>query len=109
MNILYLYSFLFALILSLVFIPFLIRNSVRWGLVDDPTGSARKLHSTVIPRSGGLGIILAAALSVLIVFPADQSIISFVLACLVITGFGLLDDLVELKPCRSWVVRPLEY
>lgn len=98
---LYPYSFLVALLSSLVFIPFLIRNSARWGLVDDPTGDARKIHSNVIPRSGGLGIILSAALSVLIVLPADEPIFSYVLAAMVIAGFGLLDDLVELSPIQK--------
>jgi UDP-GlcNAc:undecaprenyl-phosphate/decaprenyl-phosphate GlcNAc-1-phosphate transferase len=101
MDVRFLYSFLLALLLSLIFIPFLIRNSARLGLLDDPEGNMRKLHSFAIPRSGGLGIVLAAALSVLVVLPANESLFSFVLACLVIIGFGLLDDLVELRPLQK--------
>ena len=101
MGIQFLYSFLISLVLSLVIIPFLIRHSARLGLVDDPTGNARKIHSTAIPRSGGLGIILSAAIALLIVLPFDESIFSFVLASLVVIAFGLLDDIVELKPVQK--------
>lgn len=69
--------------------------------MDDPSGSERKIHSDVIPRSGGLGIILPAAVSALIVLPLDGSLLSFLLACLVIISFGFLDDIVELKPIQK--------
>lgn len=101
MNVLYIYSFLLALTLSLVLIPYLIRNSARWGLVDDPEGSQRKLHTRVVPRSGGLGIVLAAAVAILVLLPVDQPIVSYILGCLIIAGFGLLDDFVELKPWQK--------
>lgn len=87
--------------MSHIFTPFLIRYSARWGLVDDPTGSARKLHKQVIPRSGGLGIVMAAAVAVLFLLPIDQTLSSFVAASLVIAGFGLLDDIVELNPLQK--------
>ena len=98
MEVRYLYGFLLALLLAMAFFPLLIRYSVRWGLVDDSTGNARKIHTGVIPRSGGLGIIVAAALSVLIVQPTADTSFSFIAACLVIISFGLLDDIRELNP-----------
>ena len=98
MEIQYFYSFLIALVLSLLLIPVLIKHSARLHLVDDPAGNTRKLHDHTMPRSGGLGIILAAAVALLIVLPLNQSLFSFLLACLVIICFGLIDDVVELKP-----------
>ncbi|MEM1152965.1 MAG: MraY family glycosyltransferase [Pseudomonadota bacterium] len=94
-------SFLLSLVLSLLLIPLLIKHSARLNLVDDPVGSARKLHEAPMPRSGGLGIIMAAAVALLIMLPLDESLFSFLLACLVIIGFGLLDDIVELKPVQK--------
>jgi len=98
MELQFLYSFCLALILSLVLIPILIKISSTLRLVDNPEGNERKLHSAPIPRSGGLAIILSAAIALLLVLPNDESLNSFLLSCLVIVGFGLLDDLVELKP-----------
>ncbi len=98
MEVQFLYSFCLALVLSLVLIPILIKVSSYLRLVDNPSGSARKLHTAPIPRSGGLAIILSAAIALLLVLPSDSSLNSFIISCLVIVGFGLLDDLVELKP-----------
>ena len=97
----FLYSFVLALLLSLLLIPVLIRVSTQLRLVDNPVGNARKLHSTPIPRSGGLAIILAAGIASLIILPADESLTSFLLGCLVIISFGLIDDLVELRPAQK--------
>lgn len=101
MGIQYLYGFTIALALSLLFISFLIRYSARLGLMDDPAGDARKLHSETMPRSGGLGIILAASLALLAVLPLDSSLFSFLLACSVIICFGLLDDILTLSPLQK--------
>jgi UDP-GlcNAc:undecaprenyl-phosphate GlcNAc-1-phosphate transferase len=103
----YFYSFLIALVLSLLLVPVLIKYSTRLHLVDDPTGHARKLHKHTMPRSGGLGIILAAGLALLIALPLDERLFSFLLACLVIICFGLLDDVVELKPLWKLVGQAL--
>ena len=97
----YLYSFLLALILSLLLIPVLIKHSAWLHLVDNPAGNARKIHSSAMPRSGGLGIILAASAALLYILPLNASLFSFILACLVIISFGLLDDVVELKPIQK--------
>lgn len=94
----YLLSFLLSLLLALFLMPILIRNSARWGLVDDPASEDRKIHDHIIPRSGGLAIILASALSVVIVLPIGDSLLGFLAASAVIIFFGLLDDLVQLKP-----------
>jgi len=94
----FLYSFCLALVLSLVLIPVLIKVSSHLRLVDNPEGNERKLHDAPIPRSGGLAIILSAAIALLLVLPTDESLFSFLISCLVIVGFGLLDDLVELRP-----------
>ena len=101
MDIQYLYSFLLALGLSMLLIPLLIRHSARLHLVDDPAHSSRKLHSRAMPRSGGLGIILAASAALLVILPIDESLFSFLLGCLVIICFGLLDDVIELKPLQK--------
>jgi UDP-GlcNAc:undecaprenyl-phosphate/decaprenyl-phosphate GlcNAc-1-phosphate transferase len=101
MDIQYLYIFVIALALSLLFISLLIRHSARLGLMDDPTGDSRKIHSEKIPRSGGLGIIMASGLAMLIILPFKESPLRFLIASLVIIGFGLLDDILKLSPLQK--------
>ena len=101
MQLLYLYGFFLALLSSVVLIPILLKYAGQLGLVDDPIGSARKLHKAPIPRSGGLGIIIPTGIAVLVVLPWDDSVLGFLFSSLVIVGFGLLDDFIELKPIQK--------
>ena len=86
MDIQYLYSFLLALILSLVLIPLLRKYSAHMGLVDHAGGNQRKLHSDSMPRSGGLGIITAAAIALLLVLPVDGYLLGFLFSCFLMIG-----------------------
>ncbi len=92
----YLYSLTVALFLTIALIPVLIRLSSRFGLVDDPTAE-RKVHTTVMPRTGGLGIIIGVALPLLFLLPLDGYLIHLFTGCAIIVIFGLLDDRVELS------------
>ena len=103
METLFIYGFSLSLVLSLLLIPILIKVSGHLSLIDDPQGSARKLHSTPIARSGGLGIILSVTIALLIILPIDESLTSFLVSSLVIVTFGLIDDLFELKPVQKLV------
>jgi UDP-GlcNAc:undecaprenyl-phosphate GlcNAc-1-phosphate transferase len=60
-----------------------------------------------MPRSGGLGIIIPTAIAILVVLPWDDSVLSFLFGSLVIVGFGLLDDVIELKPIQKLVGQAL--
>jgi UDP-GlcNAc:undecaprenyl-phosphate/decaprenyl-phosphate GlcNAc-1-phosphate transferase len=81
-----------SLFISLVLVPLLIRYASSLGLVDQPDG-LRKIHTKVIPRSGGL-----AALLPLIAFTQFNSLdIYHLVAALVILCFGVMDDRFDLK------------
>lgn len=88
-------AFCVSLLLSIVLVPLFARHALRLGLVDVPDG-VRKIHQAAIPRCGGIAI----ALSVLVpsVFFAQYLPIhiSFILACVIIIFFGLLDDRFDL-------------
>ena len=101
MQILYLYGFFLALFASLVLIPVLMKYANRLRLIDNPVGSLRKLHKKPMPRSGGLGIIIPTAMTILIVLPWDDSVFSFLIGSLIIISFGLLDDIIELNPVQK--------
>ena len=107
MQLLYLFGFFLALLSSLVLMPLLMKYASQLGLIDNPIGSARKLHKAPMPRSGGLGIIIPTAIAILVVLPWSDFVLSFLVSSLVIVGFGLLDDIIELKPIQKLIGQTL--
>jgi UDP-GlcNAc:undecaprenyl-phosphate/decaprenyl-phosphate GlcNAc-1-phosphate transferase len=91
----YLYSLTVALFLTIALIPLMIRVSASLGLVDDPSAE-RKVHTTSMPRTGGLGIIIGAALPITFLLPFDGYLVNLFLGSVIIVFFGLLDDRMEL-------------
>lgn len=100
-------SFLVPLLLSLLLTPIVIKFANRIGATDAP--DERKVHTSVMPRIGGLAVILSAAgtiLTLYILFPEflpslfDGShttlIVFFCFICLF--GLGFWDDLKPLSP-----------
>lgn len=87
-------SFLISILIAILMVPMLIRFAPQLGLIDQP--NERKVHSTQIPRIGGVAIVIASLCSVLLWTSLDQNIIAFVCAGSVLLAFGLWDDKVEL-------------
>ncbi len=92
----YLYSLTVALFLTIALIPVLIRYSGRLGLVDDP-GADRKVHTSVMPRTGGLAIIIGVTLPLLFLMPLQGFVGYLFIGSAIIVIFGLWDDRVELN------------
>jgi len=78
MGTIYIAAFVVACASSFSATPFAIWLSRRWGVLDYP--DARKVHTTPIPRWGGLGIyigILMGILGVIIGFPRFRQLLSY--------------------------------
>jgi len=88
------FVFLTALFVAMVLVAIFMRLAPRLRFVDVPDG--RKIHSAVIPRVGGIGIVLGAVASVLAWIDLSRSTEMFLLGIGVITAFGLWDDRVDL-------------
>lgn len=86
-----LYSFTVALFLTTALIPLCIRLAPQLGLIDAPNES-RKVHSQVIPRSGGLAMALGIIIPLLWFLPASEELVHLCIGGLVIVVFGLFDD-----------------
>ncbi len=89
--------FFTALFLSLWLTPFTVRLSRRLGAVDRP-GDERKVHSRVVSRLGGLAMVAAVGVSLLLFFPVDRRLAAFLLGALVVSAAGFVDDLRILRP-----------
>ncbi len=90
------YSFTLALFLTIASTPLLIKYSTRLGLVDAPD-EARKVHTKLMPRTGGLGIIFGAFVPLVLLLPLDPQLLHLLVGCGIIVVFGLLDDRVQLS------------
>ncbi len=107
MTIPFIYSILLPLLLSLVMTPWVIRFAKKIGATDAP--GERKVHTTVMPRIGGLVIFLSAGISMIAIFylfpsvfsivaenNTTASILAFCFVSLFLLGFW--DDLKPLSP-----------
>ncbi|MEX2574281.1 MAG: hypothetical protein WD317_08290 [Balneolaceae bacterium] len=100
-------SFVIPVVLSLMITPLVIRFANKIGAMDAP--GARKVHTSVTPRLGGLAIFASIWLSALIllsIFPGlfdgirDDAVPSYIVmtALVCIFALGFIDDLRTLKP-----------
>ena len=101
----YLLVGLTSAVLALVLTPVIGRGSTRLGLVDAP--GDRKVHTHPVPRLGGVALVLAAILALLLVMVVDQSALDpllwptmcpFVIAVGLIFMVGLFDDVRGVGP-----------
>ncbi|WP_025717589.1 glycosyltransferase family 4 protein [Paenibacillus sp. 1-18] len=105
MLLIYIIGFVMALGLALLLTPLVKKFAVKVGAVDVP--NARKVHTRIMPRLGGLGIFLAFLLSLLAILPLvpdgmlSSRDINFIAAFLIggtlITLIGALDDRFDLN------------
>ena len=95
-----LFTFLVALGLSLLLTPLAGRFGKRFGAVDVPND--RKIHATVMPRTGGLAIFVTFLMVLVIaklwkteitnLFILDQEMLFFLCGALIAFGIGFVDD-----------------
>ncbi|MCJ7663483.1 MAG: undecaprenyl/decaprenyl-phosphate alpha-N-acetylglucosaminyl 1-phosphate transferase [Desulfobacterales bacterium] len=94
-----LFTFVFALILSLYLTPVMRRAALRFGIVDRPDGRLKK-HKRPMPYLGGVAIYLSFLLALAFTFKFDQEVLGLLLAGTIVLLLGLIDDLGFLK---TWV------
>jgi UDP-GlcNAc:undecaprenyl-phosphate GlcNAc-1-phosphate transferase len=99
-------TFIFALILSLALTPVAKKLGVRFGAIDMP--GERKVHSSPIPRCGGMAIFLAFILTLVISalfmtevsnkLMLDKKASFFLFGSLIVFAVGFFDDFHRLGP-----------
>jgi len=87
-------AFLVALVVTMVLIPPLMRVAVRLSVVDIP--NERKIHTGLIPRIGGVAMVIGACLPILLWLPHTNTVMAFLLALLILLVFGAWDDSCEI-------------
>jgi len=84
-----------ALCAALIMVPFLRRWALDKGTVDLP--DERKVHSTPMPRLGGIAIFIAVLFSSLIFAPPSIFFRGLLAGSLVVFATGIADDLYGLS------------
>lgn len=80
----------FAFIASYISILMIKPIAIKVGLVDTPCN--RKKHIGSIPLIGGVSIFVAVLFSVLIFFPLDKQVVSYLVCAGAIVLLGVIDD-----------------
>ncbi|MFB5674738.1 glycosyltransferase family 4 protein [Paenibacillus terreus] len=109
----YIIGFIAALALALALTPLVKKFAVKVGAVDVP--NARKVHTRIMPRLGGLGIFLAFILTTLALLPLipegvltsrdTNFIAAFLIGGAMIVIIGALDDRFDLNAKLKFLVQ----
>lgn len=89
-----------AAAVSMLVIPVAWRVAPHLGMIDMP--DARKVHAVPVPRIGGWGITLGSLAPLVLLFPFDPLLQSFVAGSLVLFCFGLWDDACQIDHWRKF-------
>jgi UDP-GlcNAc:undecaprenyl-phosphate GlcNAc-1-phosphate transferase len=92
--VLYVLSFLLAMIVTMACLPVMGRVAAKWRIVDHP--GERKVHSLPIPRIGGVAMAVGVLLASILVLPLTSAELYFLPAAGVVALFGGLDDRFDL-------------
>jgi UDP-GlcNAc:undecaprenyl-phosphate GlcNAc-1-phosphate transferase len=82
-------------------IPLMIRLAPWFGMLDNP--DARKVHTTPIPRVGGVGIVMGALIPILLWSPLGDIVRAYLFGSLVLLVFGAWDDARNLNPYLKFI------
>lgn len=90
----YVLPFILAMATTMAGLPLMVRLARHWHIVDQPGG--RKVHTTPIPRVGGLAMACGVAVAALTALDLRAQDAWLLVAGLVLVVFGALDDRFDL-------------
>lgn len=96
---------LFSLFVTMACVPVFRRLALHYQAVDMP--NERKVHSRPMAKTGGLAMAVGALVPILLWMPSGAANLPLLLSCLLIVGFGFLDDLKDLSSKAKFSVQCL--
>lgn len=87
-------AFVIAMSVTMALIPMLMRLADRFQFVDVP--EPRKVHVRPVPRIGGVAMVAGAFAPLLYWLQSGPTLYAYLLAALLVVGFGVWDDRVTL-------------
>ena len=100
MNILLTKSLLLSFFIAVTTTPLVIKFFQKKGWVDDPKTHRhpKVVHRYPVPRGGGIPVFLAVSITALFFLPADHHLLAILVAALITTVVGVIDDIKEVSP-----------
>ena len=92
---LYYSSFLVAMFAAIIMIPPLTYAYQKLGIFDMP--SPRKVHKTPVPRVGGIAIVIASVVPVIVWMDFNAGVLGMLLGMAVLFVLGIFDDIKNLN------------
>src|SRR3989344_1224113 len=91
---------LVAAVVSFAITPLVILLAKRLQLVDDPRKRTHPahVHHGIIPRAGGLALLIGLIIALLLFVPLTKAIIGLMIAATATVGIGLIDDRKDISP-----------
>ncbi len=89
-------SIAIAFLVAYFVTPFVIKAAYKWKALDDPC--ARKIHSCVMPRMGGVAIYVGFVMAILFTQNLTTEILGLLAGCTLIILLGIVDDVWGLTP-----------
>lgn len=102
---LYYSSFLVAMFAAIIMIPPLTYAYQKFGIFDMP--SPRKVHKTPVPRVGGIAIVIASVIPVVVWMEISIGLMSVLLGIGVLFILGIFDDIKNLNYKIKFLVQIL--
>lgn len=95
-----LYAFLLSSLITVSFTPLAIIIAKKYKLLDNPKTRYHpaRTHIGTIPRAGGLSICFGLLLTMLVFLPWNMITMSLIVACIILTIVGLIDDKKDVSP-----------
>ena len=90
---------LLTVLISTISVPFVIKLAKKLNIVDKP--DARKVHSHVMPRLGGLAIYIAFLAGYMYMSTIIELPISIMVGATIIMLVGFIDDKLQIKPWQK--------
>jgi len=94
-------AFVIAMVITMALIPPLVKGAARLQVLDAP--GSRKVHTQPIPRVGGIAMVVGTVVPLYVWLAMDATLLAYLLAVLVLIGFGAWDDRVSLSPITKLV------
>ncbi len=99
---LYLLTFVLALLLALYGVPLARRAALQFNIVDRPDGRLKQ-QAGPVPYFGGLAVYLAFLVSLALTFEFRQDVLGLVLGGTLMVMLGLIDDFGVLQPWPKFI------
>ncbi|MCD8502186.1 MAG: hypothetical protein LRY71_11470 [Bacillaceae bacterium] len=91
----YITAFILPFLVVLITTPLIKNLAIRIGAVDRPC--KRKVHQKVMPRLGGLAIVIGVITGIITIMPTSPYMFNIIIGGIIITLVGVIDDTYQMR------------